>query len=67
MNIMFGMDYTELELVFWYSLGTTETKQEMIRIDTLDMTGHDFVGPAIGVYAVSDKQEKVRYLDLVVM
>ena len=65
-KVTFGVDYTELELVFWYSVmvGDAETKQEIGRIDTLDMTGHDFVGPIVGIYAVSDKQLKVRYSDL---
>lgn len=59
----FGVDYTELELVFWFSVvvDDAERKEELGRIDTLDMTGHDFVGPIIGIYAVSDKEVKVGY------
>ena len=66
-KITFGVDYTELELVFWYSLevdDVADTRKVLERMDTLDMTGHDFVGPIIGVYAVSDKREKVRYSNL---
>lgn len=62
-KVKFGVDYTELELVFWYSVGMG-TKERLERMDTLDMTGHDFVGPIIGIFAVSDKQCKVRYSDL---
>lgn len=62
-KVTFGVDYTELEFVFWYSVDAG-TKEELGRIDTLDITGHDFVGPIIGIYAVSDKQCKVRYSDL---
>lgn len=62
-KVTFGVDYTELDLMFWYSIDAG-TKEEFERIDTLDITGHDFVGPIIGIYAVSDKQCKVRYSDL---
>lgn len=62
-KVTFGVEYTELELLFWYSVDAV-SKEKLEGIDTLDMTGHDFVGPIIGIYAVSDKQYKVRYSDL---
>lgn len=62
-KVTFGVDYTKLELVFWYRVDAG-TKEKLGGIDALDMTGHDFVGPIIGIYAVSDKQCKVRYSDL---
>ncbi|XEV05024.1 hypothetical protein FSHL1_010311 [Fusarium sambucinum] len=65
-RIVFGVDYTELDLVFWYSLGEDGERREMGAIDSLDMTGHDFVGPVIGVFATSNDQVKVRYLDITV-
>ncbi|CZR49804.1 uncharacterized protein FPRO_16012 [Fusarium proliferatum ET1] len=65
-RIVFGIDYTELYLAFWYSLGEDGTRREMGAIDSLDMTGHDFVGPVIGVFAISNNQVKVRYLDITV-
>jgi beta-xylosidase len=69
-RVTFGVDHTEVEFVFWYSVEAADhgapTKTELGRIDTRDMSGHDFVGPIIGVYAVSDKEVTVRYSDLVV-
>lgn len=52
--------------MFWFSVvvDDVETKDELGRIDTLDMTGHDFLGSIIGLFAVSEKQVKVRYSDL---
>ncbi|KAL3481508.1 glycosyl hydrolase [Aspergillus californicus] len=61
-RITFGIDYTELELAFWYSVDAG-AKDELARIDSLDMTGHDFVGPVIGIYAVCDRALKVRFSD----
>ncbi|UPK95262.1 hypothetical protein LCI18_006197 [Fusarium solani-melongenae] len=61
-KITFGVDYTELELAFWYSIDGGR-KEELAKIDSLDMTGHDFVGPIIGIYAVSNKQHKVQFSD----
>jgi beta-xylosidase len=61
-NITFGIDYTELQLAFWYSIDM-EAKRELATIDSLDMTGHDFVGPVIGIYAVGIEARKVRFLD----
>ncbi|KAM5341547.1 hypothetical protein ACJ41O_014578 [Fusarium nematophilum] len=59
----FGVDYTELEFVFWFSVDGVATKEELGRIDSLDMTGHGVAGPLIGMYAVSDKEVKVWYSD----
>lgn len=59
-RITFGIDYTELEFTFWYSINN-ETKRELAKIDSLDMTGHDFVGPVIGIYAVGVEAHKVRF------
>lgn len=64
-KITFNMNYTETDFVFWYSVIDNPSKGgELGKIDSLDMTGHDFVGPLIGVYAVSEKEVKVRYSDL---
>ncbi|CAG8189159.1 unnamed protein product [Penicillium olsonii] len=62
-KIIFGIDYTALEFIFWYSLGTESGKREINRMDSLDMTGHDFVGPVIGIYAVGVESCKVRFVD----
>ncbi|KAL5597196.1 hypothetical protein FOBRF1_010989 [Fusarium oxysporum] len=66
-SIVFGIDYTELDLVFWYSLGEDGTRREMGTLDSLDMTGHDFVGPVIGVFATGNDQIRVKYLDITVV
>ncbi|CAH0057187.1 unnamed protein product [Clonostachys solani] len=62
-GVTFGVDYTELDLGFWFSVnvGGNLGKQEMAKIDTLDMTGHDFCGPIIGIFAVGDEDTKVYY------
>ena len=59
-RLTFGVDYTEMALTSWYSI-QGEAKRELECIDSLDMTGHDFVGPVIGVYAVGDDRIKVKY------
>ncbi|EXA39737.1 hypothetical protein FOVG_11219 [Fusarium oxysporum f. sp. pisi HDV247] len=66
-SIVFGIDYAELDLVFWYSLGEDGTRREMGTLDSLDMTGHDFVGPVIGVFATGNDQIRVKYLDITVV
>ncbi|KAK2687878.1 hypothetical protein QWA68_013773 [Fusarium oxysporum] len=66
-SLVFGIDYTELDLVFWYSLGEDGTRREMGTLDSLDMTGHDFVGPVIGVFATGNDQIRVKYLDITVV
>ncbi|KAM0271133.1 hypothetical protein ACHAQH_009182 [Verticillium albo-atrum] len=66
MNITFGVDYTELQFVFWFSLDV-DGVQETVKfapIDTLDMTGHDFVGPIVGIFAVGNESVKVQYSGL---
>lgn len=67
-NPTFGLDHTELEFTFWYSVQVdgVERKEEIAKIDTLEMSGHDFVGAIIGLFAVSDTPVKVRYSDLIV-
>ncbi|KAH8652969.1 glycosyl hydrolase [Ilyonectria robusta] len=66
MKITFGVDYTELQFVFWYCLdvGGVQKKERFAHIATLDMTGHDFVGPIIGVFAIGNEKVKVNYLGL---
>ncbi|QKD62287.2 uncharacterized protein FOBCDRAFT_208957 [Fusarium oxysporum Fo47] len=56
-KITFDMNYTELDFVFWFSVDhNTTTRNGLGKIDSLDMTGHNLVGPLIGVYAVSEKE-----------
>jgi beta-xylosidase len=63
-QVTFGVDYTELDFVFWYCVNEG-SKNEFEKMDTLDMTNHEFVGPVIGVYAVSDKQCKLHFSHLI--
>jgi beta-xylosidase len=66
-SIAFGIDHTEVEFMFWYAASNNpEEKKELGRVDTLDMTGLDFVGPIIGIFATSDVEVEVRYSSLVV-
>ena len=66
-NLTFGIDYTETELSFWYSAGADALKETVVaKIDTLDISGHDFVGPVIGIFAVGQVEAKVRYSNLLV-
>ncbi|KAH6689906.1 putative xylosidase/arabinosidase [Plectosphaerella plurivora] len=63
-HITFGMDYTEMSLSFWFSLTTVgglKEKDQLAEIDTMEMTGHDFVGPIIGIFAVGREEAKARY------
>ncbi|EXK28465.1 hypothetical protein FOMG_14941 [Fusarium oxysporum f. sp. melonis 26406] len=56
-KITFDMNYTELDFVFLFSVDhNTTTRNGLGKIDSLDMTGHNLVGPLIGVYAVSEKE-----------
>ncbi|KAI8657055.1 hypothetical protein NCS56_01311200 [Fusarium sp. Ph1] len=63
-KVVFGMSYTENQLSFWYS--AYGTKEELAQIDSLDMTGHDFVGPVIGAFGTAAKESRVEFVDLVV-
>lgn len=64
-SLRFGVDYTEVELSFWYSIsGGAPEKTIVGRLDALDISGHDFVGPVIGIYAISDEKVNVRFSDL---
>lgn len=66
-SLTFGVKYTELEFIFWYSIGGhKETKVELGKLDTFDMTGHDFVGPIVGIFATGEKEVEVQYSDLIV-
>jgi hypothetical protein len=66
-SIVFGIDHTEVELVFWYAASNNpEGKKELGRVDTIDMTGLDFVGPIIGIFATSDVEVEARYSSFVV-
>jgi beta-xylosidase len=62
-----GIDYTENTLSFWYSSGDKAAPKSAIEdVDTLDISGHDFVGPVIGIFAVGNEEEKAHFSNLVV-
>ncbi|KAM0429790.1 hypothetical protein ACHAPT_006396 [Fusarium lateritium] len=63
-KVVFGISYTEDQLSFWYSIDGV--KEELGQIDSLDMTGHDFVGPVIGVFGTAAKESSVEFIDFVV-
>jgi hypothetical protein len=54
-SIAFGVDHTAMELVFRYAASNNpEGTKELGRVDSLDITGLDLVGPAIGIFAKRD-------------
>lgn len=62
-GVTFGVDYTEMALTFWFSIevGGIEEKEQLVEVDTLDMSGNDFVGPIIGIFAVGAGDIKAHY------
>ncbi|GAB7335016.1 hypothetical protein MBLNU13_g06878t1 [Cladosporium sp. NU13] len=66
-KLMFGIDYTEKLLSFWFSGSAKARRKTVIEdVDTLDISGHDFVGPVIGVFAVGNEEVKAHFSDLVI-
>ncbi|RSL55658.1 hypothetical protein CEP54_009246 [Fusarium duplospermum] len=63
-KVVFGISHTENQLSFWYS--ADGVKEELGQIDSLDMTGHDFVGPVIGAFGIAAKETRVEFAGLVV-
>lgn len=63
-EIHFGISYTETRIRFWYSLKSGQYSNERVElgnIDTLEMTGYDFVGPVIGIFATGDSEASVNF------
>ncbi|KAJ4157082.1 hypothetical protein NW754_008724 [Fusarium falciforme] len=63
-KVVFGISYTEDQLSFWCS--ADGVKEKLAQIDSLDMTGDDFVGPVIGAFGTVAKESRVGFVDLVV-
>ncbi|KAG5743850.1 hypothetical protein H9Q70_013444 [Fusarium xylarioides] len=61
-TIQFRFEYTEQEYRVFYSTGTDW--EHIATLDTLDMTGPDFVGPVIGVFALAQESVTVEVVDL---
>ncbi|KAK0389024.1 hypothetical protein NLU13_2601 [Sarocladium strictum] len=57
-RMTFIMDYTEEEYRLSYDVGSGPVSLALV--DSLGMTGPDFVGPVIGVFATSEKEGGVR-------
>ncbi|KAJ3084430.1 hypothetical protein HK100_009295 [Physocladia obscura] len=51
------VDYTETAYTFSYRLDDAENSVSFEAVDTLHMTGLDFVGPVIGVFAIGTVQD----------
>ena len=51
--VKFQLEYTEQEYKLWYGVGGDGELACLGEVDTLDLTGPDFVGPVIGAFAVS--------------
>ncbi|KAF4450200.1 hypothetical protein F53441_6634 [Fusarium austroafricanum] len=63
-TLRFRFDYTEQEYRVSYSAG--QEWECIATLDTIDMTGPDFVGPVIGVFALAQEAVTVEVTDLVV-
>ena len=67
--IHFCVEYTETKLLFSYRSGADKQGAwaSLSSVDALDMTGPDFVGPVIGVFATSqipDVQVPFNHLEV---
>lgn len=62
-DITFGVHYTQQQFTFWVSYNADDKQEtvELGKIDTLDMTGHDFVGPVIGIFASAEEALEIEY------
>lgn len=65
-SISFRVEYREQSYKFSYLSGHHSTKWVFFdSVDTLDLTGPDFVGPLIGIFATADAQDTcIRFDDL---
>ncbi|KAJ3130928.1 hypothetical protein HK100_007154 [Physocladia obscura] len=60
------IDYTESEYVFSFRADQDTNSTAFEAVDSLNMTGNDFVGPIIGVFAISDEDLLVQFSNLIV-
>ncbi|KAL1845277.1 hypothetical protein VTK73DRAFT_750 [Phialemonium thermophilum] len=65
-RLVLGVIYRETELAFWFSHGENGARCELAVVDSLEMSGYDFVGPVIGIFATGDVEVPVRFGNLVV-
>jgi beta-xylosidase len=64
-KLMFVLDYTEIEYVVKYKVDGGEVK-ELGKVQTMELSDKDFVGPVIGVCVVSEESEEVEFENFVV-
>ncbi|RHZ55798.1 putative xylosidase/arabinosidase [Aspergillus thermomutatus] len=68
-SVAFRMQYSEQEYRLFYTVGQDAERNWLCvsTIDTLDLTGPDFTGPVIGVFAVAETADTaVQFRNLVV-
>jgi beta-xylosidase len=61
------IDYTHLEWSFRYRVGESEDWMRLGVVDTLQLSGRDFTGPILGVFAVGSEEDEghqVRFADV---
>lgn len=65
-SITFTLEYTESEYRLLFQTGGDAGKRELLAsVDTLDLTGPDFVGPIIGVFALTEDEDvEIEFKDL---
>lgn len=54
-DVRLRISYTEEEYRLWYAVGDGAPTR-LAEVDTLEMTGPDFVGPVIGVFSVAKRE-----------
>jgi len=60
-GIRLRIGYSELEYDFAFQEAEGSDWVSLLKFDTLDMTGFDFTGPIIGVFATGVKGQEVRF------
>ncbi|KAJ0419166.1 glycosyl hydrolase [Aspergillus carlsbadensis] len=66
-ELVFGIKYTEESLEFWFALNATGTEgaERVIgKIDSLELSADEFVGPVIGIFATGEAGPRVLFEDL---
>jgi beta-xylosidase len=64
-SVRFVFEYTEFEYRASVVVNGGE-RVELGRVDAVEISGKDFVGPVVGVFAIGDLGEKARFTEFVV-
>ncbi|USP76375.1 glycoside hydrolase family 43 protein [Curvularia clavata] len=59
--LQFIVDYTELKYDVWYRLGAVGQMIGVGSVDAMEISGKDFVGPIVGVFAVGEGKMEVVF------